>query len=346
MDTAVGAAMDPRFARQAVLPEIGPAGQERLARASVLLVGAGGLGCPAALYLAAAGVGAITIVDDDRVEISNLNRQVLFTPADAGRPKAECAVERLAAFAPGCRLRPVARRLDLDLAAELVAGHDLVVDGTDSFAATYALSDACEAAQVPLIAASVIGWEGYVGGFCAGAPGYRAVFPDVPLDAPNCDIAGILGAVAGMMGCLQAVEALKVLLDRPDTVMGRLLRVNADLSRMTAFSFKNMAADPGAGQGSRPYAIRVVEEARPDLCLVDVRRADERAADPLPLPSLHLPLDRLAAEGSGLPGDRPLLFVCQSGRRSELACMTMHRLGRYDVASLAGGLSRWRERTG
>ncbi len=331
---------DPRFARQTVLPEIGVAGQARLGRARVLVAGAGGLGCPSLLYLAAAGIGTLTIVDDDRVELTNLNRQVLFTPADAGLPKAQRAAARLAEFAPDCRLQAVTRRLDLDLAAELVAGHDLVVDGTDSFAATYALSDACEAAGVPLLAASVIGWEGYLGGFCAGVPGYRAVFPDVPIDAPNCETGGILGAVAGLLGTLQAVESVKVLLDRPQTVMGRLLRVNADLSRMTAFSFRQAPTEPA----DRRYAIRVVDAPGPEHLLVDVRQADERSAAPLPEASLHLPLDRLAAEGAALPSGRPLLFVCQSGRRSELACMAMHRLGRYDIASLAGGLSRWGDR--
>lgn len=342
MNRAVNRASDPRFARQVALPEIGLAGQERLGQARVLVVGAGGLGCPALLYLAAAGIGALTIVDDDRVELSNLNRQVLFTPADAGLPKAQRAASRLADFAPDCRLRAVVRRLDLDLAAGLVAGHDLVVDGSDSFAATYALSDACEAATVPLLAASVIGWEGYLGGFCAGVPGYRAVFPDVPLDAPNCETGGILGAVAGLLGTLQAVEAVKVLLDRPRTVMGRLLRFDAEMSRMTAFSFRDAATEAG----DRRYAIRVVELPGPDHLLVDVRRPDEREAAPLPAASLHLPLDRLADEGAGLPADRPLLFVCQSGRRSELACMAMHRLGRYDIASLAGGLSRWQATPG
>lgn len=337
MDAAV---IPPRFARQAVLPGIGPEGQQRLARAKVLVAGAGGLGCPALLYLAAAGIGSLTIVDDDRVEISNLNRQVLFTPGDLGAPKAERAAARLAEFAPECRLRPVVRRLDAALAAELVPGHDLVVEGTDSFAATYALSDACEAAGVPLLAASVIGWEGYLGGFCAGLPGYRAVFPDVPLDAPNCAEAGVLGAVAGLLGVLQAVEAVKILLDHPDSVMGRLVRVDAAMTRMTAFSFKGATADPG----DRRYAIRILDEPHPDYLLVDVRSAEERRAEPLPVDSLHLPLDRLEAEGAALPADRPLLFVCRSGRRSELACMAMHRLGRTDIASLAGGLLRWRQR--
>lgn len=331
-----------RFARQVVLPEIGPAGQQRLGEARILVAGAGGLGCPALLYLAAAGIGQLTIVDDDRVEISNLNRQILFVPEDAGRPKAEVAAARIADFAPACRVRPVLRRLDRDLALELVAGHDLVVDGTDSFAATYALSDACMAAGVPLLAASVIGWEGYLGGFCAGMPDYRAVFPDVDLAAPNCAEAGVLGAVAGLLGTLTAVEAVKVLLGHPGSVMGRLVRVHADLTRVTAFTFR----DTPGGSTDRRYALRILARPDPGHCLVDVRGADERAAEPLPAPSLHLPLDRLAEGAGELPADRPLLFVCRSGRRSELACMTMHRLGRFDVASLAGGLARWRAGVG
>jgi len=352
--TGGAGAGDPRFSRQVVLPEVGAAGQERLCRAHVLVAGAGGLGCPALLYLAAAGIGSMTIVDDDRVEVSNLNRQVLFTPGDAGAPKAEVAAARIAAFAPECRLRPVVRRLDRDLAAELVDGHDLVVDGTDSFAATYALSDACAAAGIPLLAGSVIGWEGYLGGFCAGAPDYRAVFPDVALDAPNCAEAGVLGAVAGLVGTLLAAEAVKILLDHPGSVMGRLVRVHADFTRMTAFSFQDAVGESGASNsgsengrsGDRRYAIRILETPSPDYCLVDVRQPEERAAQPLPAPSLHLPLDRLAEGAPGLPGDRPLLFVCQSGRRSELACMAMHRLGRFDTASLAGGLLRWQGREG
>jgi len=175
-----------RYARQMVLPEVGAAGQARLAAASVVVVGAGGLGCPVLQYLAGAGVGRLVIVDHDRVEETNLHRQPLYTMADIGKLKAEAAAAALRRFNPGIAIDTVAERLTPQNATVLVAGADLVVDAADSFAVTYVLSDACLAVGKPMISASVIGLTGYVGAFCGGGPSYRAVFPDVAVEGGTC----------------------------------------------------------------------------------------------------------------------------------------------------------------
>lgn len=168
--------MSDRYSRQIVLPEVGPEGQARLARTRVLVVGAGGLGCPVLQYLVGAGIGRIVLVDPDQVEESNLHRQPLYRIGDAGRLKVEAAREALAAYNPGVEVEALALRLAPDNVTSLLARADIVVDAADSFAATYVLSDACYDAGKPLVSASIVGLAGYVGAFCGGGPSYRAVF--------------------------------------------------------------------------------------------------------------------------------------------------------------------------
>src|SRR6185437_4571566 len=188
-----GGRMTDRYARQTVLAEVGAAGQARLAAASVLVVGAGGLGCPVLQYLAGAGVGRLTIVDHDTVEESNLHRQPIYGMDDIGKAKAEAARDRLQRFNPDIAIEAVVARLTPQNAAGLVAKADVIVDAADSFAVTYILSDACHAAAKPLVSASVIGLTGYAGAFCGGGPSYRAVFPDVSIDGGTCASVGVLG---------------------------------------------------------------------------------------------------------------------------------------------------------
>ena len=202
-----------RYARHIVLRELGGQGQRRLKAARVLVVGVGGLGSPLLLYLAAAGVGRITVADDDAVGLSNLQRQVLFTTADVGRPKAEAAADRLAALNPHVTVTPLARRI-VDGDTDVIGAHDLVLDGTDSFAARAAVNAACVRAGVPLIAGAMAQWEGQVALYdpARGGPCMACVFPDPPAPglAPPCAEAGVVGALPGVVGSLMALEAIKL----------------------------------------------------------------------------------------------------------------------------------------
>ena len=189
--------MTDRYARQTVLPEVGAAGQARLAAARVLVVGAGGLGSPVLATLAGAGVGQLTVLDHDRVEESNLHRQPLYRMTDIGRSKAEAVREALLAANPAISVDAMPRRLAVAEAPDLIAAADLVLDCADSLAVTYVLSDACRADSKPLVSASVLGLSGYVGAFCGGAPSYRAVFPDMPSTVGSCAANGVLGSAVG-----------------------------------------------------------------------------------------------------------------------------------------------------
>jgi len=237
-----------RYSRQLALPEVGEAGQRRLCEGRVLLIGAGGLGSPAALYLAAAGVGHLTIVDDDQVERSNLQRQVLHRDADTGSPKVQSALSTLRALNPRVDAVGAAVRIDPSNARQLIAGHDVVIDGSDNFATRYAVNDACVALGIPNVHGAVFRFEGQVTVLWparATRPGpcYRCLYPAPPPPelAPSCAEAGVLGVVPGVIGVLQAAEALKVLLGIGDVLVGRLLQYDALRGRFEEF---DVARDP------------------------------------------------------------------------------------------------------
>ena len=225
-----------RYARHILLPELGGIGQDRLRRGRVLVAGAGGLGSPVALYLAAAGVGTIGLVDDDHVELSNLQRQVLHDTASIGRKKVESGRDRLSAINPLVDVRPLATRIDARNVDALVAGYDLVCDGTDNFETRFLLADAACRAQRTLVSAAILRFEGQIATFKPHATGpcYRCLHPDAPPVGlvPSCAEAGILGSVAGVMGSLQATEAIKELAGIGDTLAGRLLLWDALGARM------------------------------------------------------------------------------------------------------------------
>ncbi len=214
-----------RYARQMLLPEIGGAGQERLSAAAVAVVGAGGLGCPVLQYLAAAGVGRLTVIDGDRVQRDNLQRQVLFGEAALGRNKARAAVERLRDLNPDIRYQTVGEFLQPGSAVEILNGHDLVIDATDNFAARYLINDVCVGLGIPFLIGALDRFQGQVA-LCnhKGGPGYRCLFPEIPTaeTAPSCGEQGILGSVAGMVGLVQANEALKLLLGLETPLSGAL----------------------------------------------------------------------------------------------------------------------------
>jgi molybdopterin-synthase adenylyltransferase len=218
-----------RYARHVILEEVGEAGQERLLASSVLVLGAGGLGSPLLLYLAAAGVGRIGIVDDDSVELSNLQRQVIHGTRSLGRPKVASAKETIAAINPEILVETHPVRLTADNAAAFVAGYDLVADGSDNFATRYLLNDACFLARKPLVSAALLRFDAQLSVFKAHLgpphPCYRCLFPEAPPPdlVPRCEQAGIFGALAGGAGALQATEVLKELLGLGDSLSGRLL---------------------------------------------------------------------------------------------------------------------------
>jgi molybdopterin/thiamine biosynthesis adenylyltransferase/rhodanese-related sulfurtransferase len=231
-----------RYARQLALPEVGEAGQRRLQDARVLLIGAGGLGSPAALYLAAAGVGHLTLLDDDRVELSNLQRQVLHRDAAVGELKTRSGVATLEALNPRVEARGIEARLDASSARALLDGQQVVLDGSDNFATRYAANDACIALGLPCVHGSVFRFEGQVSVFWPARPGaagpcYRCLYPEPPPAelAPSCAEAGVLGIVPGIVGLLQATEALKLLLGVGEPLVGRMLHYDALHARFEEF---------------------------------------------------------------------------------------------------------------
>jgi len=211
-----------RYARQLVLKEIGGQGQQALKAARVLIVGAGGLGAPSALYLAASGMGRIGLVDADVVALSNLQRQVLFATSDVGKPKTAASAERLAALNPHVEIIAHPVMLTADNAADLIAGYDLVLDGTDDFETRFAVGAACVALGKPLVSGAVGRWAGQVGVF-EGRPCYQCLTPEAPPDAETCAVVGVVGALAGVIGSFMAMEAVKHITGAGHTLVGRLL---------------------------------------------------------------------------------------------------------------------------
>ncbi|MGQ3067622.1 MAG: HesA/MoeB/ThiF family protein [Brevundimonas sp.] len=211
-----------RYARHLVLSEVGGPGQQRLKAARVGLIGVGGVGAPAALYLAAAGAGTLRLIDDDTVGLSNLQRQIAFTTPDVGKPKIEAAADALAALNPHVTIEPKAERLTPANAAGLIAGCDVIIDGTDDFATRFAVNAACTAAGVPLVSGALGRWSGQVGVF-RGQPCYRCMVPEAPPDAETCSRVGVIGALAGVVGSMAALEAIKLIAGAGEPLSGRLL---------------------------------------------------------------------------------------------------------------------------
>jgi molybdopterin/thiamine biosynthesis adenylyltransferase len=321
--------MSERYARQMVLSDVGPAGQAKLAAASVLVVGAGGLGCPVLQYLAGAGVGYLTVVDHDVVEETNLHRQPLYATADVGKPKAVVAAMALRGFNPDVAARAVVERLTPQNAASLVAAADLVIDAADSFAVSYILSDVCLSAATPLVSASVIGMTGYVGAFCGGGPSYRAVFPDVSVDGGTCASVGVLGTAVAVLGGLQAHLALHLILGLEPSVLGRVITFDA---RRLAFG--------GFGFGGSPEPERFVPFIAPtDVTEEDVV-VDLRGADESPQPfngARRISVDTVEQLLVEVPADHRIVLCCRSGQRALAAADRLRERGVVDLALVALG---------
>jgi molybdopterin-synthase adenylyltransferase len=215
-----------RYARHLVLREVGGPGQQKLKAAQILIVGAGGLGAPAALYLAAAGVGTLVLVDPDRVDRSNLQRQVLYCEGDIDRLKTDAAIDRLVGINPDIAVEGLSLAVTAENAEQIVTGFDLVLDGTDDFATRFAVNAACVACNIPLVSGAIGRWTGQVGVF-GRTPCYRCLVPEVPPDAETCSAVGVVGALAGVIGSMMALEAIKLITGAGDVLTGRLLIYDA-----------------------------------------------------------------------------------------------------------------------
>lgn len=323
--------MSERYARQTVLPEVGAEGQARLAASSVLVIGAGGLGCALLQYLVAAGVGRIVIVDHDRIEESNLHRQPLFRMSELGQAKATAARDSLRQLNPQIAIDALVERLSPANVAPLTAMADLIIDAADSLAATYILSDECTRAVKPLVSASVLGFSGYVGAFCAGAPSYRAVFPEMPRQAGSCSEAGVLGTAVGVMGTLQAHVTLALLLGLQPSPLGELITVDFRALRFGGFSFKGATEPLGPALGF----ISPDEVTEGDI-VVDLRSLQEAPASPI-ADALRLQVEDIERGSRQFPAEARVVLCCRSGVRAWRAARALELQGHRRLALVAFG---------
>jgi adenylyltransferase/sulfurtransferase len=358
-----------RYQRHLGLAGFGPEAQTKLKASSVLVVGVGGLGCPALLYLAAAGVGRLVVIDPDRVELSNLQRQLLFATEDIGQPKAKTAAHRLRALNPEIVIEAIVARFDRANALALVGAADVVVDGSDNFATRYLVNDACVLAGRPFVHAAIQGFEGQASVFnWRGGPTYRCLFPAPPPPGagPSCSEAGVLGVLPGMLGTLQATETIKLLAGIGEPLSGRVLlwdawslsiRIIALTADPRSRMITELPPDPVGevcpADSGKPLDLREELDADAlrarlsDLQLIDVRETPERASGAIGA-SVHVPLDRLATVdllALGLEPSRPTVVYCSGGVRSRRAVQALReKQGFTDVRGLHGGYQAWMAR--
>jgi sulfur-carrier protein adenylyltransferase/sulfurtransferase len=362
-----------RYARHVIMPEVGLAGQRKLKAARVLIVGAGGLGSPAALYLAAAGVGTIGLVDFDRVDSSNLQRQILYAATDVGRAKLVAASARLRGMNPHITVETHDARFGASNAEALLADYDMVVDGTDNFATRYLVNDACVLFGKPNVYGSIFRFEGQMSVLAApGGPCYRCLHPEPPPAGlvPNCAEGGVLGVLPGIVGTIQATEAIKLILGEGNPLIGRYLLFDALAMRFRELKLKRDPACPVCGDRPSIVALREYEEycgtagtavapegvnsvtveelksrmdRQADFLLVDVREPVETQISEIPGGQL-IPMGQLSERHSELPRDRELIIYCRSGLRSARAVQFLKGRGFQNVHNLEGGILAWIDR--
>jgi len=352
------------------MPEVALSGQKKLGQARVLCVGAGGLGSPVLLYLAAAGVGTLGLVDFDEVDLTNLQRQIVHTTGDVRRRKVESAAEKIAALNPHVRVRPFDTALTSENALEIVGEFDIVVDGTDNFATRYLLNDACVLTGTPYVYASVYRFEGQASVFAtADGPCYRCLYPEPPPPGmvPSCAEGGVLGVLPGLLGVIQATETIKLIVGQGETLAGRLLLVNALSMRFTEVRIRRNDSCPVCGtnptvtelidyqefcgiRGSEEAPSAAVPEISPgelkraldkgdDLFVLDVRDPHEREI--CRLESHLIPLADLPARVHELDSAKEIVAYCKSGARSAEAVLFLRGIGFTRVRNLAGGIDAW-----
>ncbi|HEY6826659.1 MAG TPA: molybdopterin-synthase adenylyltransferase MoeB [Gemmatimonadaceae bacterium] len=358
-----------RYSRHLILPDVALDGQERIKAARVLLVGAGGLGSPAALYLAAAGVGTLGLVDFDVVDVTNLQRQVLHGTSAVGESKLESARERIGDLNPNVRVETHETRLTSANALEILREYDVIVDGTDNFATRYLTNDACVILGKPNVYGSIFRFEGQASIFAMpDGPCYRCLFPNPPPPGlvPSCAEGGVLGVLPGIVGTIQATEALKLILGIGDTLVGRLLLIDALGMRFHTvrvprdpkcpacgtreirelIDYDEYCGTPGGEMPARsdvpeitPTELAARLDAKEDFDLIDVREPYEWQLGRLPTARL-IPLGQLPAALSTLDATRDIVVYCRSGKRSADATMELRAAG-FRAVNLAGGILRW-----
>ncbi|HEY4129631.1 MAG TPA: molybdopterin-synthase adenylyltransferase MoeB [Gemmatimonadaceae bacterium] len=359
-----------RYARQIRLPNVGLSGQERLKRASVLIVGAGGLGSPAAIYLAAAGVGRIGIADGDRVDASNLHRQPLYDTRDVGMRKVESARAALLEINPFVAIDAIDARITSANALDVISQYDLVIDGTDNFPTRYLLNDACVLTGRALVYGSVDRFEGQASVFATSSgPCYRCLYPEPPARGAvqSCAEAGVLGVLPGLVGTIQATEALKLILELGDTLEGRLLLIDALSMRFRAIAVDRDPTCPACGtreltalidyetfcNGEPQHMtddvatidVRTLHEllnGENSITLIDVREPQEWNIGRIPGARL-VPLGTIqsAVASNAIDREADIVLYCHHGTRSEMATRFLNHVGFRRVRNLVGGIDRW-----
>ena len=354
-----------RYARQMAMPEFGAAGQEKLRAARVLLIGAGGLGSPPALYLAAAGVGTLGIVDADEVELSNLHRQLLHGADDVGRAKVDSAATTLRGVNPHVRVEAIRERFTAANALDLARGWDVIVDGSDNFPTRYASNDACVALGIPNVYGSVWRFEGQVSVFAPhlSGPCYRCMNPRAPEPGavPSCAEAGVLGVMPGLVGTLQALEAIKLLTGFGEPLVGRLLHIGGAAMKFREFALRRDPECARCADGRRHLPIEpegefceassamdeiTVQEladkrsAGAKHILLDVREPWELSAARLD-PCVEIPMGEIAARTDEIPRDVPLCVMCHGGVRSARVVEFLRGRGFANAVNVRGGIAAW-----
>jgi len=355
-----------RYHRQLILPEFGPLGQKRLEASKVLVVGAGGLGCPILQYLAAAGVGNIGIIDNDVVNVSNLHRQILFTLADVGRPKAEVAAYKISLLNPLIKVRNYSFQLTRENALDIFKEYDIIVDGSDNFPTRYLVNDACVICDKPLVYGSIYKFEGQVSVFNADRGGesrsanYRDLFPipPSPSSVPSCNDIGVLGVSAGIIGCIQANETIKLLaqIGKPlieklfildalhftSHIIGYRKRNHTPITSLIDYEhFCNQHADSSSSDVSiSPTQLHQLILEDSNIYLVDVRQEIEYNYGSIS--SKNIALENLVENIPTIPTENKIIVFCKSGKRSKKALKILVENGYINVAYLAGGLTAYR----
>lgn len=354
-----------RYSRHLIMPEVGLAGQVKLKEASVLLVGAGGLGSPAALYLAAAGIGRLGIVDFDTVDFTNLQRQIIHTSDDVGESKLASALSKVKAINPNVEVVAHETRLTSENALEVIKSYDVVVDGTDNFPTRYLVNDACVLLKKPNAYGSIFRFEGQASVFChEDGPCYRCLFPEPPPPGtvPSCAEGGVLGVLPGVIGTIQATEAIKLILGKGETLRGRLLLYDALNMRFREVNIKRDPECPVCGDD--PIVTKLIDyesfcgvtaqqfehELEPEelkatidtVVLIDVREPHEYEINRIP-GAVLVPLGDLPSRVNEFDRSKPIVVHCLSGSRSAQACEFLRAAGFVDVKNLMGGIRAWIE---
>lgn len=350
-----------RYNRHIILPEFGIEKQEMLKAAKILVIGAGGLGCPALLYLAAAGVGHITIIDPDTIEISNLQRQVLYSQNDIGKPKAQTAALKLKEINPFIDVDFLVSDLNRDNSIGLISKHDLVLDGSDNFATRYLVNDACVLTGKPLVFGSIFKFEGQVSVFnYNNGPTYRCIYPEPPLphEVPSCSEIGVLGILPGLIGTMQATEAIKLITQIGEPLSGKLLLYDALSSQQTLISIEKnydlkieqLLDDYEAYCNVLTIKLPEKDELDPQQCqkliqeidpqIIDVREPWEFEINRLPNATL-IPLKNLPEALHLIDKQKPKLLYCHYGIRSRNALEYLKSQGFSELYHLKGGIALW-----